>query len=83
MSLISTLQIPFLPFDGDDQINSARKALPILHEAAESRGTSRYDLPLGPLHLLQPMALWALAFPENENSTRCVTLWAYILYVLD
>jgi hypothetical protein len=55
----------------------------LLRGAAESRGSSRYDLPLGPLHLLPPVVLRSLAFP-NENATatstgcRCVTLWAYV-----
>ena len=62
----------------------------LLKEAAESRGVSRYDLPLGPLHLMPPTALTALALstkgdPDSQKETeqirsvnRCVTLWAYI-----
>ena len=62
----------------------------LLKEAAESRGVSRYDLPLGPLHLMPPTALTALALstkgnPNTQRGTeqissvnRCVTLWAYI-----
>lgn len=57
-----------------------------LRAAAISRGTSRYDLPLGPLHLLPPVVLKSLGFvTNNPDSTksamipnRCVTLWAYI-----
>lgn len=58
-----------------------------LKKAAEVRGMSRYDLPLGPLHLMPPVALEALALCVNkgtqsrssENSVnRCVTLWVYI-----
>ncbi|KAL7554843.1 hypothetical protein ACHAWF_018382 [Thalassiosira exigua] len=51
-----------------------------LREAAEGRGLSRYDLPLGPLHLLPPPALKALSLATNEERTpnRCVTLWAYV-----
>eukprot|EP00557_Chaetoceros_sp_GSL56_P010843 CAMPEP_0176482522 /NCGR_PEP_ID=MMETSP0200_2-20121128/3420_1 /TAXON_ID=947934 /ORGANISM="Chaetoceros sp., Strain GSL56" /LENGTH=875 /DNA_ID=CAMNT_0017878843 /DNA_START=208 /DNA_END=2835 /DNA_ORIENTATION=- len=58
-----------------------------LKKAAEVRGMSRYDLPLGPLHLMPPIALEALAFCVNrgvqaqstENSVnRCVTLWVYV-----
>ncbi len=61
-----------------------------LRQAAESRGVSRYDLPFGPLHLMPPVALEALALVTKDidgknKSTekwspvnRCVTLWAYI-----
>jgi len=55
-----------------------------LRDIAERRGYSRYDLPFGPLHLMPPVALKALALtpanPTNEVSSvnRCVTLWAYI-----
>ena len=61
--------------------------LALLKKAAESRGSSRYDLPLGPLHLMPPIALEALALdtksgarPGNEvdSVNRCVTLWVYI-----
>lgn len=67
--------------------------LDLLQDAATRRGTSRYDLPLGPLHLMPPIALEALAlqtvkFDETskKNSVNgskkgvnlCVTLWAYI-----
>ncbi|KAL7434763.1 hypothetical protein ACHAXM_007571 [Skeletonema potamos] len=51
----------------------------ILREAAERRGQSRYDLPFGPLHLLPPVALSALALSTDDNSTNeCVSVWAYI-----
>lgn len=52
----------------------------LLRQSAERRGQSRYDLPLGPLHLLPPVALTALALVTDEKETvnRCVTLWAYI-----
>eukprot|EP00804_Cyclotella_cryptica_P004121 CCRYP_016851-RC/>CCRYP_016851-RC protein AED:0.21 eAED:0.21 QI:994/1/1/1/1/0.66/3/181/721 len=52
----------------------------VLRQAAERRGQSRYDLPLGPLHLLPPVALEALSLSTNQNKVpnRCVTLWAYI-----
>ena len=57
-----------------------------LRRAAEKRGYSRYDLPLGPLHLMPPVALKALALEpatgteasSNCGINRCVTLWAYI-----
>ena len=55
-----------------------------LRQAAEKRGYSRYDLPLGPLHLMPPVALKALALePAGQVANqgvvnRCVTLWAYI-----
>ncbi|KAL3935679.1 MAG: hypothetical protein SGBAC_008847 [Bacillariaceae sp.] len=65
--------------------------LETLREAARSRGTSRYDLPLGPLHLLPPTVLHALALDTNtvdltnqeplqlkSGINRCVTLWVYI-----
>mmetsp|Transcript_27420 Transcript_27420/g.66602 ORF Transcript_27420/g.66602 Transcript_27420/m.66602 type:complete len:832 (+) Transcript_27420:92-2587(+) len=65
--------------------------LETLREAAHSRGTSRYDLPLGPLHLLPPVVLHALALDTNtvdltnqgplrleRGINRCVTLWVYI-----
>jgi len=52
----------------------------LIRKAAERRGQSRYDLPLGPLHLLPPVALAALSLETNKDKTpnRCVTLWAYI-----
>ena len=55
-----------------------------LRQAAEKRGYSRYDLPLGPLHFMPPVALKALALePTGQVANqglvnRCVTLWAYI-----
>ena len=56
-----------------------------LREAAEKRGYSRYDLPLGPLHLMPPEALKALSLEpagqiasQEGGVNRCVTLWAYI-----
>ena len=50
----------------------------ILRTAAESRGTSRYDLPSGPLHLLPPVVLGELSLSCKNASNRCVTLWVYI-----
>lgn len=61
--------------------------LAILREAAASRGVSRYDLPLGPLHLLPPVVLETLAFNtitaagtkgDLQYPNRCVTVWVYI-----
>ena len=61
--------------------------LNVLRKSAEGRGSSRYDLPLGPLHLMPPVALEALALDTKKiNQTqngvdsvnRCVTLWVYI-----
>lgn len=57
-----------------------------LRDAAISRGMSRYDLPLGPLHLLPPTVLKSLGFVTYASDVdesaklpnRCVTLWAYI-----
>jgi hypothetical protein len=60
-----------------DAISQGNRHVLTLREAAASRGMSRYDLPLGPLHLLPPVALRALAFSESGGSNRCVTLWAY------
>jgi hypothetical protein len=67
--------------------------LHLLKDAASRRGTSRYDLPLGPLHLMPPVALEALSLQtikvdetskacqissDRKTVNRCVTLWAYI-----
>jgi hypothetical protein len=51
--------------------------LSTLMKAAEYRGISRYDLPLGPLHLLPPIVLEALSF-SKVGPHRCLTLWVYI-----
>jgi hypothetical protein len=67
-------------------IVKSQNYLSILRNAAARRGTSRYDLPLGPLHLLPPIVLHTLSFPtatdmynkKNRAITRCVTVWAYI-----
>ena len=50
----------------------------LLRSAAESRGTSRYDLPSGPLHLLPPVVLKELSLRGDVSGNRCVTLWVYI-----
>ena len=74
---------------GDGDADLMQDHLSTLAAAAERRGESRYDLPLGPLHLLPPVALRALSFPDNNNNNddnddsdphqhRCVTLWVYI-----
>lgn len=64
--------------------------LKLLREAAASRGASRYDLPLGPLHLTPPLLSKALSFQtrsqkgsESPNDAgnlpnRCVTMWVYL-----
>jgi hypothetical protein len=58
--------------------------LKTLRECAVGRGLSRYDLPLGPLHLLPPVLLESLSFvaqtPGESKSgpNRCVTVWVYI-----
>jgi exoribonuclease R len=49
-----------------------------LKDASKSRGTSRYDLPLGPLHLMPPRVLQALSFWHISSRQQCLTLWAYI-----
>jgi RNB domain len=68
----------------DEQQQSLPKALAALQDAARTRGYSRYDLPIGPLHLLPPVVLGELSL---DRSKRSVTLWAYIDersgYVLD
>lgn len=64
----------------------AGSTVDLLRAAAVSRGMSRYDLPLGPLHLLPPVVLKSLGLvtdsPESAISAkipnRCLTLWAYI-----
>ena len=56
----------------------------VLRDAAASRGASRYDLPLGPLHLMPPVALKGLSFETvnigdvSNGFNRCITVWAYI-----
>jgi RNB domain len=60
----------------------------LLRDGAANRGVSRYDLPLGPLHLMPPVALAALAFDtglpttgsKNEKSRvhPAVVIWAWI-----
>jgi hypothetical protein len=69
-------------YSPDPLIEDPSDYLALLRKAAESRGTSRYDLPLGPLHLLPPVALKALALSERkeyqDGNNRCVTLWVYI-----
>jgi len=63
---------------------SHRDRFKVLRDAAATRAVSRYDLPLGPLHLLPPVALKALSFdtvkPGERSKTyhRCVTVWVYI-----
>ena len=70
--------------------NSNSRYTSLLQEAATNRGMSRYDLPLGPLHLMPPVALRAMSLdiikvdpstsPSSmtEGVNRCVTIWAYI-----
>jgi hypothetical protein len=66
-------------YSPDPHIEDPSDYLALLRVAAESRGTSRYDLPLGPLHLLPPVALKALSLSDmKEINNRCVTLWVYI-----
>ena len=48
-----------------------------LRQAAASRGSSRYDLPTGPIHLLPPVVLNALSLGRSKEN-RCVTVWAYV-----
>lgn len=56
-----------------------KEHLECLKEAAKSRGFSRYDLPLGPLHLLPPRVLDTLSFSARDVGCHgAVTLWAYI-----
>lgn len=71
---------------------NSEDSLNLLREAAISRGKSRYDLPQGPLHLMPPVVLHALALEtvnpdlsgrgpiswDRQSTNRCVTVWAYI-----
>ena len=52
----------------------------VLVDAAKMRGFSRYDLPLGPLHLLPPIALNELALKGSKlrSVNRCATIWVYV-----
>lgn len=58
--------------------------LTLLRKTAENRGSSRYDLPLGPLHLMPPVALEALSLDVKQKDgvidsvNRCVSIWVYI-----
>lgn len=52
--------------------------LTLLRQAAQNRGMSRYDLPLGPLHLLPPILLEAVSLSSALERHNCVTLWAFI-----
>mmetsp|Transcript_13807 Transcript_13807/g.20092 ORF Transcript_13807/g.20092 Transcript_13807/m.20092 type:complete len:935 (-) Transcript_13807:85-2889(-) len=79
---VSDIYAPEVPFSNEFNLDS----MP-LRKAAEGRGTSRYDLPMGPLHLMPPVALEALALDtkrgsqsqqQNNSANRCVTLWAYL-----
>ena len=78
---ISDVSDLFSPDLGDFRIPYDPKPL---RDAAEKRGYSRYDLPFGPLHMMPPAALKALALTPADSSNkpasvnRCVTLWAYI-----
>lgn len=76
----------------DQVVPNSEDSFNLLREAAISRGTSRYDLPQGPLHLMPPVALHALALEtvnpdlsargpiswDRQTTNRCVTVWAYI-----
>jgi hypothetical protein len=53
-------------------------ALSRVKRAAGLRGTSRYDLPFGPLHFMPPRLLKSLSLSANRKAHRCVTLWVYI-----
>lgn len=61
----------------DDNMDDYRDRLQVLARAAASRGTSRYDLPLGPLHMLPPTVLDSFALetvkPNNSRSTTTTT----------
>jgi len=51
---------------GNKRDKSNEKIYVALQKAAEKRGSSRYDLPLGPLHLMPPIALGALSLSSNK-----------------
>jgi hypothetical protein len=61
-------------------INDPNNYLDILRHGAKSRGSSRYDLPFGPLHLFPPIVLSSLTLGAKSKGgiNRCVTLWVYV-----
>ena len=59
---VSDLYVPNPP-EGLD-----KDKLELLRKAPESRGTSRYDLPLGPMHLIPPVLSGALGFRTQRIS---------------
>ena len=64
--LIHIADVSDIYLEGEGLLPSHDIAL--LRQAAEQRGMSRYDLPLGPLHLLPPVALKALSLKTGEDS---------------
>jgi len=88
--LISIVDVSDLYLDDNAQSSEtrSRKHFQTLREAATNRAVSRYDLPLGPLHLLPPVALKGLSFdtvqatgdesPNKNSYHRCVTVWVYL-----
>jgi hypothetical protein len=84
----------FVPELEDENLRQSNDLIACLRRAAEGRGSSRYDLPMGPLHLLPTSLLDTLGLvtlfkpdltrkapsqvPSKEMVNRCVTLWAYI-----
>jgi hypothetical protein len=88
---VSDLYSPQTTITDKQEEKQARRLLQTLREAAANRGTSRYDLPLGPLHLLPPTVLHSLALTTTSldltsqapirpkpDVNRCVTVWVYI-----
>jgi hypothetical protein len=88
---VSDLYSPQITITDEQEEQEARRLLQTLREAAANRGTSRYDLPLGPLHLLPPTVLQSLALTTTSldltsqapirpkpDVNRCVTVWVYI-----
>lgn len=76
--LIHIADVSDIYSDGSALSQTHGPEMKILEKAAEWRGTSRYDLPFGPLHLLPPSLLSSLGFSRRKESQRCVTIWVYI-----
>ena len=83
----------YAPEAADTILRQKQELLERIRQASENRGASRYDLPIGPLHLLPPSLLEVLSLDSyspdltSRNSpraspkataNRAVTIWAYI-----
>lgn len=77
--LIHIADVSDIYAQGIPETKHLQPSLELLREAARHRGTSRYDLPLGPLHLLPPVVLQTLGLSRKKQSQqRAVTLYAYV-----